>query len=97
MEGRLQGYEGEKNKYNENKLNAWVLIYGQCTPKLKNKLEGTVNNNACKNTNDTVLLLSMIQGYCCQFDSLNDEYMSIVGAVKNLLYFFQKPIQSNSD
>jgi hypothetical protein len=39
----------------------------------------------------------MIQGYCCQFDSLNDEYMSIVGAVKNLLYFFQKPIQSNSD
>jgi hypothetical protein len=44
-----------------------------------------------------VSLLSMIQGYCCQFDTLNDEYMSIVGAIKNLLYFFQKPTQPNSD
>jgi hypothetical protein len=39
----------------------------------------------------------MIQGYCCQFDTLNDEYMAIVGAIKNLLYFFQKPTQANSN
>ncbi len=39
----------------------------------------------------------MIQGYCCQFDTLNDEYTSIVGAIKNLLYFFQKPTQTNLD
>jgi hypothetical protein len=39
----------------------------------------------------------MIQGYCCQFDTLNDEYISIVGAIKNLLYLFQKPTQMNSD
>ena len=86
-----------KDKYNENESNAWALIYGQCAPELKNKLEGTVDYNTCKNTNDVVSLLSMIRGYCCQFDTLNDEYMSIVGAIKNLLYFFQKPTQSNSD
>jgi hypothetical protein len=51
----------------------------------------------CKNKNDVVSLLSMIRGYCCQFDTLNDEYMSIVGAIKNLLYLFQKPTQTNSD
>ncbi len=86
-----------KDKYNENESNAWALIYGQCAPELKNKLEGTADYNTCKNTNDVMSLLSMIRGYCCQFDTLNDEYMSIVGAIKNLLYFFQKPTQSNSD
>jgi hypothetical protein len=78
-----------KDKYSENELNAWVLIYDQCAPELKNKLEGTANYNVSKKTNDMVLLLSMIRGYCCQFDTLNDEYMAIVGAIKNLLYFFR--------
>ena len=36
-----------KDKYNENESNAWALIYDQCAPKLKNKLEGTVDYNAC--------------------------------------------------
>ncbi len=42
-------------------------------------------------------LLMMIFGYCCQFDLLNDEYMAITAAIKNLLYFFQKTEQSNAD
>ena len=49
-----------KDKYNENESNAWALIYGQCTPELKNKLEGMADYNTCKNTNDVVSLLSMI-------------------------------------
>ena len=36
-----------KDKYNENESNAWALIYGLCAPELKNKLEGTVDYNAC--------------------------------------------------
>jgi len=86
-----------KDKYNENESNAWALIYDQCAPELKNKLEGTVDYITCKNKNDVVSLISMIRSYCCQFDTLNDEYMSIVGAIKNLLYLFQKPTQTNSD
>ncbi len=42
-------------------------------------------------------LLIMIRGYCCQFDILNDKYMAIVEAIKNLLYFFQKGDQANAD
>jgi hypothetical protein len=87
----------KKDKYSNNKLNAWALINDKCAPELKNKLEGTVDYNVCKKTNDVVSLLSMIQGYCCQFDTLNDEYMSIVGAIKNLLYLFQKLTQASSD
>jgi hypothetical protein len=86
-----------KDKYNKNESNAWVLIYDQCAPELENKLEGTVDYNWCKNKNDVMSLLSMIRGYCCQFDTLNDECMSIVGAIKNLLDLFQKPTQTNSD
>jgi hypothetical protein len=39
----------------------------------------------------------MIRGYCCQFDTLNDEYMLIVKSLNNLFYFFQKTEQTNSE
>jgi hypothetical protein len=29
-----------KDRYRDNKLIAWALIYAQCSPELKNKLEG---------------------------------------------------------
>jgi hypothetical protein len=49
-----------KDKYNENKWNAWALIYDQCAPELKNKLEGTADYDVSKKTNDMVSLLSII-------------------------------------
>ncbi len=58
-------------------MNAWELVYDQCMPELKSKLEGSKGYEATKKNNDVVKLLIMIRGYCCQFDSLNDEYMSI--------------------
>jgi hypothetical protein len=39
----------------------------------------------------------MIHNYCCQFDTLNNEYMLIVDAFKNLFIFWQKPDQANAD
>jgi hypothetical protein len=42
-------------------------------------------------------LLTMIHGYCCQFDLLSNEYLAIVAAIKNLFYLFQKVEQSNAD
>jgi hypothetical protein len=86
-----------KEKYKENESNMWALIYDQCSPELKNKLEGTSGYDTSKMDNDVVALLMMIRSYCCQFDTLNDEYMLIVGAIKNLLYFFQKTTQANAD
>jgi hypothetical protein len=50
-----------------------------------------------KAENDVVKLLIIIRGYCCQFDTLNDKFMSIVKSMKNLFYFFQKAEQSNSE
>ncbi len=78
------------HKYKGNESNAWALIYDQCCPELKNKLEGTEGYDGAKSTNDVAKLLTMIRGYCCQFDLLSDEYMAIVAAIKNLFYFCPK-------
>jgi hypothetical protein len=87
----------KKEKYKENKSNAWALVHNQCSPELKNKLEGTSEYNGSKRDNNLMLVLTMIRSYFCQFNTLNDEYMLIMGALKNLLYFFQKMTQANAD
>jgi hypothetical protein len=51
------------DKYRDNESNAWALIYDQCSPKLKNKLEGTDGYNWAKSINNVAKLLTMIQGY----------------------------------
>jgi hypothetical protein len=85
-----------KIKYEENEANAWALVYNQCSHELRVKLEGTSGYEASKRDNNLISLLAMIRGYCCQFDALNDEYVAIGMAIKNLLYYFQKPSQTNS-
>jgi hypothetical protein len=77
----------KKIKYEENEANAWALVYNQCSHELRVKLEGTSGYEASKRDNNLILLLAMIRGYCCQFDALNDEYVAIVMAIKNLLLF----------
>ncbi len=64
---------------------------------MKVKLNGTSGYKQSNKDDDVITLLAMIQGYCCQFNALNDEYVGLVGAIKNLLYFFQKPTQSHLD
>jgi hypothetical protein len=85
-----KGMKYGKDKYNDNKSNAWALIYDQCSPELKNKLKGTSRYDKAKAGNNVIKLPTIIRGYCCQFDTLNNEYMSILKSLKNLFYFFQK-------
>jgi hypothetical protein len=91
-----KGMKYQKDKYNDNKSNAWALIYNQCSPELKNKLKGTSGYDKAKAGNNVIKLLTIIRGYCCQFDT-NNKYMSIVKSPKNLFYFFQKAEQTNSE
>ena len=92
-----KGMQYQKDKYNDNESNAWALIYDQCSPELKNKLEGTSGYDKAKSGNGVIMLLTIIRGYCCQLDILNNEYMPIVKLLKNLFYFFQKAEQTNSE
>jgi len=56
--------QARKDKYQDNKPNAWALIYDQCSPELKNKLEGGDGYDKCKSSNDVAALLIMIHSYC---------------------------------
>ena len=85
-----------KEDYKSIKLREWTStritspthgrICDQCSPELKNKLEGTEGYDGAKSTNDVAKLLTMICEYCCQFqfDLLSGKYMVIVAAIKNL-------------
>jgi hypothetical protein len=86
-----------KDRYRYNESNAWALTYDQCSPELKNKLEGVEGYEKAKENNYIIQLLKMIRNYCCQFDTLNNEYLSIIGVFKNLFFFWQKPDQANTD
>ncbi len=86
-----------KDRYGDNESNAWALIYDQCSLEPKNKLEEAEGYEKAKETNNIIQLLKMIHNYCCQFDTLNDEYLSIVVAFKNLFFFWQKPDQTNDN
>jgi hypothetical protein len=85
------------DKYKSNKSDTWALIYDQCSAEMKNKLKGTQGYDTAKSGNNVTKLLTMICGYCYQFDLLSNEYMAIVAAINNLFYFFQKAEQSNAD
>ncbi len=54
----------KKEKYKENKSNAWALIYDQCSPELMNKLKGMSGYDTSKKDNDIVALFLMIRSYC---------------------------------
>ncbi len=84
------------DKYKCNKSNTLVLIYDQCSTEMKNKLKRMQGYNAAKSGNNMAKLLTMICGYCCQFNLLRDEFMAIVAAKKNLYYFFHEAEQSNA-
>jgi hypothetical protein len=92
-----KGMKYRKDKYNNYKSNVWAFIYNQCSPELENKLEGMDGYKKAKGNNNVIKLLTMIKGYCCQFDTLNNKYILIMKSIKNLFYFFQKAEQSNSD
>ncbi len=48
------------DKYRDTKLNAWALIYDQCSPELKNKLKATDGYSGAKSTNNVAKLFTMI-------------------------------------
>ena len=76
----------QKDKYNDNESNNWARIYNQCSPKLKNKLEGMEGYGRAKPDNNVIKLLTMIKGYCCQFDSLNNENVNCKVVEESILF-----------
>ena len=55
------------DKYKENMAKAYVIMYHQCTPNLKNELETSDAFPAIHNNQNIIALLCIIQGLCCWY------------------------------
>jgi hypothetical protein len=84
--------EKHKNavKFKENTQKAYVIIFHQCTPSLKNGLKATDLFPPIWSAQDLILLLKLIQSLCCSYDSKTQGVMATIGVHKILFTYYQK-------
>ncbi len=58
-----------KDKYDENLPRAYIIIYNQCSHNLGNDLEASNTFQTVNASQDPIMLLNLIQGLCCSYDS----------------------------
>ena len=75
--------------YKSHLVNAWGLIYGQCTTALKSKLDGLTEYITAQQTHDIIALLQIIQGLCCKFDIQSQKYVALAATVRQMYVYFQ--------
>jgi hypothetical protein len=89
---------GDKiHQYEENCERAYALVWGQCSPELRNKLKSAPNYAAISGTQDVVQLLILIRGFCCAFDDQCQGTWSLQQAKKKAFLYVQKPGMANAD
>jgi hypothetical protein len=87
--------KSRRDKYKYNESNAWTLIYDQCSPKLKNKIEGMEGCNGAKSANNVAKLLTMIQGFL-PIQPAKQQIHGNHSSNEELVQFFQKGDQLNA-
>jgi hypothetical protein len=78
------------DKYEENMAKAYLIIYHQCSPALKNDLEASTAFPAIRDSQNVIALLRMIQGLCCSYDTRIQSVMATVASHKRLFTYYQK-------
>jgi len=80
------------NKYETNMTHAFILIYHQCTPTLRNDLEATDTWAALRTAQDpiAIALLRLIQSLCCSYDAKTQSIMATVASHKKLFTYYQR-------
>ncbi len=73
-----------KEKYDENMAKAYIIIYHQCSPNLKNDLKASDFFPCICQNQDVIRLLHLIQGLCCSYDAKIQSVMAIVALHKHL-------------
>jgi hypothetical protein len=79
-----------KDYYDDGLDKAYVIIYNQCSPSLKNKLESSDSFPPIRQNQNPVELLRLIQGLCCSYDSKTQSVMATVASHKRLYMHYQR-------
>ena len=68
---------------------AFILIFHQCTPNLKNGIEAANTFPAIRVAHDPIMLLKLIQSLCCSYDAKTQSVVAIVALHKCLFTYYQ--------
>ncbi len=78
------------DKYNENMAKAYIIIFHQCSPLLKNNLEASDTFAAIRSAQAVIGLLKLVQSLCCLYDAKTQGVMATVASYKKLFTYYQK-------
>ncbi len=73
-----------KEKYDENMAKAYIIIYNQCSPNLKNDLKASDLFPSIRRNQDVIRILHLVQGLCCSYDAKIQSVMATVALHKCL-------------
>ena len=69
---------------------AYIIVYHQCSPSLKNDLEASKMFATICSAQDVIRLLKLIQSLCCLYDAKTQGVMATVASYKKLFTYYQK-------
>ncbi len=69
---------------------AYIIIYHQCSPYLKNDLEASDAFTKIRQDQDIFGLLKLIQGLCCSYDAKTQGVIATVASHKQLFTHYQR-------
>ena len=79
-----------KDTYDENMAKAFIVIFHQCSPALKNNLKAATSFASICSTQDVIGLLKLIQSLCCSYNAKTQSVMATVASHKCLFTHYQK-------
>ena len=77
------------DKYKTDMARAFILIFHQCTPSLKNDIEAADTFPAIWVAQDPIMVLKLIQSLCCSNDAKTQSIMATVALHKRLFTYYQ--------
>jgi hypothetical protein len=83
------------DKYEVDMARAYIIIFHQCTPSLKNELKATDSFPATRVAQDPIALLKLIQSLCCSYDVTTQSVMATVASHKCLFTYYQRDTDDN--
>jgi hypothetical protein len=90
--------QDQMDKYNQNMAKAYIIIYHQCLPMLKNDLEASNMFATICSNQDVIALLKLVQSLCCLYDAKTQGVTATVALHKRLFtHYLKDNVKDNVD
>jgi len=90
-------YHKDMKAYTEQKAKVFVVILGQCSSEVKNKLVNNVGFKALEDSDDVVGLLKMLKEMAFSTSGVQHPYWTLQNVLRRLTAVNQGPTESVSN